>query len=517
MNQSNSNILSLSDNDVWIANKYKRARQTHRKIIAYLGPTNSGKTHRAFSHFMSSASGIYLGPLRLLAHEGYVKFQNMGFTALLRTGEESLGPIDAPYVSSTIEMLDLNREYDIAIIDEIQMISDEDRGWAWWRALLGCSAKTLILAGSTDALPVLQQFFAWLGEPIEIHLLDRKNELKMSPTSIGLDFVKPGSAVIAFSRKDIMRLKIHFDQKKISTAVVYGNLSPEVRQEEARRFREGDASILLSTDAIAMGLNMPISHIHFYSVCKFNGVESKPVDFRLIQQIAGRAGRYGLSDAGTVSGMSSLEHQYIKLCLDLHLPLSKIRIQYQPDYDEFANIHEKNMKKRLNKWLQMQPSSSALLAKVSDDMFDNAILIDSISGIQEKIPLPLIWSIIIAPIDDSQRSTHVSAMLKELSERQVVRLSPIMPESLDQYSLKEGELLVKWLNVYRWLHYRHPDNFPDLEVANTYLKYLNDEIEKVLRQRLKVVHSLEPASQRYLLEQIDIITQAIGHLRASQN
>ncbi|KAH9764896.1 DExH-box ATP-dependent RNA helicase DExH16 [Citrus sinensis] len=48
---------------------YPLARKKVRKVILHVGPTNSGKTHQALSRLESSSSGIYCGPLRLLAWE----------------------------------------------------------------------------------------------------------------------------------------------------------------------------------------------------------------------------------------------------------------------------------------------------------------------------------------------------------------------------------------------------------------------------------------------------------------
>lgn len=53
----------------------------------------------------------------------------------------------AAHVACTVEMLPTQELYDVAVIDEIQMIGDEDRGWAWTRAFLGCQAKEVHLCG----------------------------------------------------------------------------------------------------------------------------------------------------------------------------------------------------------------------------------------------------------------------------------------------------------------------------------------------------------------------------------
>ena len=44
-------------------------------------------------------------------------------------------------------MVPTQEQFDVAVIDEIQMIADEDRGWAWTRAFLGCQAKEIHLCG----------------------------------------------------------------------------------------------------------------------------------------------------------------------------------------------------------------------------------------------------------------------------------------------------------------------------------------------------------------------------------
>ena len=50
-------------------NWYPEARAINRKIIFHAGPTNSGKTYHALERFMTAKSGIYCGPLKLLAVE----------------------------------------------------------------------------------------------------------------------------------------------------------------------------------------------------------------------------------------------------------------------------------------------------------------------------------------------------------------------------------------------------------------------------------------------------------------
>ena len=69
--------------------------------------------------------------------------------------------------------------------------------------------------------------------------------------------------MIVFSRRDVIETQRAIGQLGFSTAVIYGSLSPSVRREEAARFRNGEADVLIATDAIAMGLNLPIRRIVF--------------------------------------------------------------------------------------------------------------------------------------------------------------------------------------------------------------------------------------------------------------
>jgi ATP-dependent RNA helicase SUPV3L1/SUV3 len=57
----------------------------------------------------------------------------------------------AEHRSSTVEKTDVSRHVDCAVIDEIQMIGDVNRGHAWTRALLGVPAQTVRFAAQCCA------------------------------------------------------------------------------------------------------------------------------------------------------------------------------------------------------------------------------------------------------------------------------------------------------------------------------------------------------------------------------
>ena len=251
---------------------YPLARSLQREITFVYGPTNSGKTHHALDALKIARTGVYLGPLRLLALEIFDRLNDAEIPTSLVTGELVQDIPGATHTSSTIEMLNLGRKVDVAVIDEVQMVGDPERGSAWLQAILGTPARHLILLGSKNALSAVRMLASLTNEPLREIELTRLNELKVSQQPIQLKHAPKGAALIVFSRQAVLNLANHMRTKydrKVS--VIYGALSPEVRAEQARQFRTGETDILVSTDAIGMGLNLPISTGIFTGKKKGNG------------------------------------------------------------------------------------------------------------------------------------------------------------------------------------------------------------------------------------------------------
>jgi len=135
-----------------------------------------------------------------------------------------------------------------------------------------------------------------------------------------------GAPTIAFSRSEVLRIKSKLS-KQHKVSVIYGNLSPEVRKEEARRFREGESGVLVATDAIAMGLNLPIKTLLFTTDSKFDGISNRPLTPNEIIQISGRAGRYGHHDSGYIGATSKKVLKHIQS--EFHASLHTIKPPFQ--------------------------------------------------------------------------------------------------------------------------------------------------------------------------------------------
>jgi hypothetical protein len=245
------------------------ARSLRRKLIMHVGPTNSGKTYQALKRLETAKAGWYGGPLRLLAHEVFNRMNSKGINCNLRTGEEiRIVDINAPLTASTIEMFSETIDYDVAVIDEIQMVSNSDRGFAWTTALLGLKAKEIHLCGEEAAVPLITKIAEELGEEIEINKYERLSPLITEAEAIGgYQNVKSGDCVVAFSRKSIFSIKEQIELLTgLKCAMVYGALPPESRVMQADLFNDPNSEydVIVASDAVGMGLNLYLFCFNIY-------------------------------------------------------------------------------------------------------------------------------------------------------------------------------------------------------------------------------------------------------------
>ncbi|KAI1434448.1 P-loop containing nucleoside triphosphate hydrolase protein [Xylaria sp. CBS 124048] len=285
---------------------FPATRATQRIVHLHVGPTNSGKTYNALKALENAKSGIYAGPLRLLAHEVYSRFTAKGKTCALVTGEEQRIPEDVEnyFKSCTVEMTPVNQAVDVAVIDEIQMIGDSDRGWAWTQAFLGVRAKEVHLCGEERTVELIKSLCATLGDKLEIHHYKRLSELKTMDVSLkgDLDSLEKGDAIVSFSRIGIHSLKNQIEQRTGKRcAIVYGSLPPETRANQAALFNnpDNDYDYLVASDAIGMGLNLDIKRVIFESTYKRDVSGYRQISVPEIKQIGGRAGRFKTAGQAT--------------------------------------------------------------------------------------------------------------------------------------------------------------------------------------------------------------------------
>lgn len=295
--------------------EYPEARTTHRKIFLHLGDTNTGKTYQALERLKTAEYGIYLAPLRMLALENYERLNSEGVPCHLITGEEELLTEGAKHISATVEKLDVNAEYGIAVVDEIQMIANSQRGGAWTRALLGLRCEELHLCGALHAKELLLKILEDCGDRAEVIEYTRPVPLEVIEKSFEFKNAAPGDALVVFSKRKVLELSKLFSDRGKKVSVIYGDLPPEVRKLQYNAFRSGENGILVTTDAIGMGVNLPIRRIIFMNLQKFDGEEVRYLNSQEIKQIGGRAGRKGIYETGYV-GTYNGDIRYIRECLE---------------------------------------------------------------------------------------------------------------------------------------------------------------------------------------------------------
>ncbi len=486
-------------------NLFPMARNMRRKLTLHIGPTNSGKTYSAMKRLEQGDTGYYLAPLRLLALEGYENLKTKGIESSLITGEEQLLNDDATHISSTIEMLNFDVDVDVCVIDEVQMIDDRDRGWAWANAIIGAPAKEIIMTGSPNSKDAIIALAEYLNEELEIIEFERKNPLTILDTITQPKDVEEATAIIAFSRKDVLRLKHEFS-RDFSVSVVYGNLSPEVRREEARRFREKETQILIATDAIAMGMNLPIKTILFSKAQKFDGISQRDLLVSEVLQISGRAGRYGKHEEGFVGALNKDALKVVKKNFYKEAKEIKIPFKVMANLEHIklvANILEENSLHTILKFfVDNMEFNGPFRASSLDDMLEASKIVDTYDlDIATKYHLSCAPLTLKSPYIISAYERYMDALEKKIPVRYIA------PNLVGRYALTSDELLraedmVKEISLYLWLSYKFDEYFIDEALARQTRGVLNKYIEESLQQsqfiqKCKICQRPLPLNSKY--------------------
>lgn len=466
-------------------NLFPIAREMRRKLTLHIGPTNSGKTYQAMKKLESADTGYYLAPLRLLALEGYEGLKSHGIESSLITGEEQIIDDNATHISSTIEMLNFDVDVDVCVIDEVQMIDDRDRGWAWANAIIGAPAKEIIMTGSINAKEAIVALAEYLGEELEIIEFERKNPLTLLEEPTHHAQVQEGTAIIAFSRKDVLRLKHNFS-KDFKVSVVYGNLSPEVRREEARRFREGETQLLIATDAIAMGMNLPIKTILFSKAEKFDGISQRNLLPSEVHQISGRAGRYGLSEEGFVGALNEATLKIVKRNFYKEAKTITIPFKVMANLDHIKLVgkilEESSLEIILSFFVENMKFNGPFYAASLDDMLEASKIVDAYHlDIATKYHLACAPLTLKSPYIVSAYEGYIQAL--ERGE-DVFYTPPSLSGNFAPTTddLLRAEDMVKDISLYLWLSYRFEEQFVDAQKARQYRGVINKYIEASLHQ-----------------------------------
>jgi len=307
------------------------------ELTLALGPTNSGKTHRAIERMLAHDSGMIGLPLRLLAREVYdrVSAQVGENSVALVTGEEKRVPAAPRYWVATVEAMPADVEVDFLAVDEIQLAAHRERGHVFTDRLLHARGRLETWFLGSDTMASITREL--LPEAV-LNRQRRQSVLRHAGRS-GLGGLPVRSAVVAFSAAEVYAIAARLKVRKGGAAVVLGGLSPRTRNAQVALYQARDVSYLVATDAIGMGLNLDIDHVAFASAVKFDGRARRALVPAELAQIAGRAGRH-LRDGtfGTLNPLPGLRPHEVR-GIESHEFARIKRLVWRNSALDFASVH----------------------------------------------------------------------------------------------------------------------------------------------------------------------------------
>lgn len=467
---------------------FEPARALGRSITLYVGPPNSGKTHAAFERLAQALDGAYLAPLRLLALEGRDRLVARGVPCSLLTGEENVPADDARVVSSTIEMVNTTRVLDVAVIDEAQMLFDVSRGWAWTQAIVGVPARELIVICSDHAVPAIERLLAVCGERCSVRRFERKQHVQLLSRPVPLAALERGDAVVAFSRRDVLMLRDQIAAAGHAVSVIYGALPPEVRRREAERFAGGESDILVATDAIGMGLNLPIRRVLFSTLEKFDGEADRPLEASEVHQIAGRAGRFGMHEEGfagvldTAEPEAARELRTLMARLAVEPPGFKAPVAPNPWHVQTiaSRMSSQSLREVLGVFVdRLRLDDSHFQVAELDQML---LLAEQLDASAMRLPLQARFRYAQAPVD-TRTDTQLQEFLGWANAHAITGQAgrPWFLDEVDAHSrLDRMEMALRACTLWLWLDLRFAGVYGHVEEVLALRSALNDGIERQL-------------------------------------
>jgi len=456
-------------------------------ITALLGPTNTGKTHRAVERMLAYETGMIGLPLRLLAREVYDRITaRVGEARVaLVTGEEKRVPRRPDYWVCTVEAMPMDREVDFLAVDEIQLAAHEQRGHVFTDRLLAARGRreTWFMGAET-----MRPLFAELVPAAKIVEHPRLSRLT-SAGSAKLSRMPPRSAVVAFGMPQVYAIAERLRALRGGAAVVLGALSPRTRNAQVALFQSGEVDYLVATDAIGMGLNLGVTHVAFAGLRKFDGHDVRNLDTAELAQIAGRAGRYTAD--GTFGAVAPLElPQDLALAIELHRFPAVRRLFYRNTDLDVSSIDA------LLTSLRQRPRSHALrlVPHAEDTAALLALAQDPIVRARARGPeaVALLWEVCRVP--DFRKlllDTHVNLLAEiyaQLTGPRAIIDADFLAARLAEIDDPEGDLdtlLARIASIRTWTYISQRTLWvPDATEWQERTRAIEDHLSDALHDRL---------------------------------
>ena len=461
------------------------------RLVAVLGPTNTGKTHLAIERMLGHKSGMIGFPLRLLARENYdriVKLRGARAVALI-TGEEKIVPPNPSYFVCTVESMPLDRAVDFLAVDEIQLCADPERGHVFTARLLHARglAETMFL-GADTIKPLMRRLvpeFEHVSRP-RFSTLAYTGHKKVTR-------LPRRSAVVAFAVADVFSLAELIRRQRGGTAVVLGALSPRARNAQVGMFQAGEVDYLVATDAIGMGLNMDLDHVAFARIGKFDGRGPRRLTAAEIAQIAGRAGRH-MSDGtfGTTAEQGPLDGEIVE-AVETHRfdPLTKLNWRN-------TRLHFESIDALLQSLDERPPLPGLVQARQADDHRALQALarnrdVTQLAG--NRAAVRLLWDVCQIPdfrkvMTDSHTRllAHIFTHLAGPQERLPTQWIAGQMNNLDRTDGDIDSLMARIAHIRTWTYITHRSDWVDgatswQEQARSIEDRLSDALHERITQR----------------------------------
>lgn len=435
------------------------------KYILHIGDTNSGKTYQSIQRLKEVKSGQYLAPLRLLAYEIYEILDSDNIDCDLITGEDIIDN-DSDISSRTIEMCDYSKEYDCVVIDECFMISDRDRGKNWLKAILQCKAKEIHIISNRESEKLICDILTKTNKEYEKNYYERKVPLEVSKIPFTKTDGLKNSIHIFFSRIDCLIEKYRMECQGHKVSIIYGSLPPEVKKEQMEKFKNGETDVVVSTDAIAMGINLPCDNIIFRDTTKFDGISRRKLTTTEIKQIGGRAGRYGLSDKGVIYGYNRKMHDFIRNKMN-DMSKKPLKAYYGIDIELLKSMEGEDISEKLNTYGKIDLIPDNLKSKISMEKIDKYIDIIKKNRHIKSLYLEDAWNIINIPFDEKY---HLLNSMIDSIKNDVPLLYKMKNVIInDVVSLKKAENTNKIIDSY-------------LSFSNKYPQLVNNSCKRKIKE-----------------------------------
>lgn len=452
--------------------EYDSSLHRHVRYVLHIGDTNTGKTHHALEKMKAATSGLYLAPLRLLALEVFDKLNAEGTLCSLKTGEEEKMVAGALHTSCTVEMFHEKEYYEVIVIDEAQMITDKDRGFSWYKAITKAKAEEIHIIGSRNSKKMLLELLG--NSEIEINEYNRDTPLEVETKEFQIKHVKKGDALICFSRRRVLETASRLQNDGHSVSMIYGSMPPETRKKQIEQFNKGKTKVIVATDAIGMGLNLPIRRIVFLENDKFDGTRRRLLTSQEVKQIAGRAGRKGIYDIGKVAFTNDIKKMR-NLLLQEDVPVHTFAIAPTNSVFERFQRYYLDLGTFFELWDKFESPMGTKKASLSEEKS----LYQLIAGteIEARLSLMDLYGFLHLPFSKNEASLTrqwEDTMYAIIQGREVPE--PIVKDR----SLEELELSYKAIGLHLLFLYRMGERTEAI-----YWERLREEISDQVQERLK--------------------------------